>query len=125
MPLVGRKNAKGEALKRSFGPWMMSVFKPLARLKFLRATPLDLFGYAKERRIERKLLSDYQILLDEIAERLMPENHALAVALAAIPEKIRGFGHVKLRSLEEAKAEERHLMEQFRAEARTMKIAAE
>ena len=125
LPLLGRKNAKGEPVKRSFGPWMMSVFKQLARLKFLRATPLDVFSYAKERRIERKLLSDYQILLDEISERLTPENHALAVALAAIPEKIRGFGHVKLRNLEEAKAEERHLIEQFRADARTMKLAAE
>ncbi len=56
-PLLGRKNAKGEAIKTSFGPWMMPVFKGLARLKFLRGTPLDVFGYAKERRLERKLIA--------------------------------------------------------------------
>ena len=53
-PLLGRKNAKGEAIKASFGPWMMGVFQGLARLKFLRATPFDVFGYTGERRLERK-----------------------------------------------------------------------
>ncbi|MEJ0095588.1 MAG: indolepyruvate ferredoxin oxidoreductase family protein [Methylocella sp.] len=124
-PLLGRKNAKGEAIKTSFGPWVMPVFKALARLRFLRGTPLDVFGYAKERRLERKLITDYEALLGEILDNLSPGNHALAVALAAIPEKIRGFGHVKLRSLEAAKAEEQALLEQFRHDGRPIKLAAE
>jgi indolepyruvate ferredoxin oxidoreductase len=124
-PLLGRRNGKGEALKTSFGPRLVYVFKALARLKFLRATPFDIFGLTKERRVERKLIVDYQILLDEIVERLSPDNHALAVALAAIPEKIRGFGHVKLRSLEAAKAEEQTLLLQFHHEARPLDLAAE
>ena len=124
-PILGRKNGKGEAIKSSFGPWLLSGFKALAWLKFLRATPFDVFGLTKERRLERKLIADYQIMLDDIVERLSPDNHTLAVALAAVPEKIRGFGHVKLRSLERAKAEEQILLLKFRHEARPLKLAAE
>jgi indolepyruvate ferredoxin oxidoreductase len=124
-PLFGRRNAKGEAIKASFGPWMMGVFKVLARLKFLRETPFDVFGYTTERRLERKLIVDYEVLLDEIAARLTPDNHAVSVALAALPEKVRGFGHVKLRAYEQAKAESVVLLDQLRAEPRPLKLAAE
>jgi len=124
-PFLRRKNDKGEALKASFGPWMMRVFRLLAPLKVLRETPFDVFGYTKERYLERKLIVDYEDLLNEIADRLMPENHALAVALAGLPEKVRGFGHVKLRAFEEATAEGQLLLDQFRAETRSMKLAAE
>ena len=72
----------------------------------MRGTPLDLFGWSSERRLERQLRADYEKLLDEIAAELTAENYESAVALAALPEKIRGFGHVKLRSVEAAKAEE-------------------
>ena len=58
---------------------------------------LDIFGRTDERRTERQLIADYEALLDEIVDRLTPGNHALCVALASIPEKIRGFGHVKER----------------------------
>ncbi len=124
-PFLRRKNEKGEALKASFGPWMMRVFSLLAPLKVLRETPFDIFGYTKERHLERKLIVDYETLLDEIAARLTPDNHALAVALAGLPEKVRGFGHVKLRAFEDAKVEGALLLDQFRAETRPMKIAAE
>ncbi len=85
----------GEPRKISFGPWMMSAFKLLARFKFLRGTPFDIFGYSDERKTERRLVADYEALLGEIVDRLTPDNHAIAVGLAAIPEKIRGFGPVK------------------------------
>ena len=83
----------------SFGPWMMSAFKLLARFKFLRGTPFDIFGYSHERRTERSWSRDYEAMLDEVLGKLTPDNHPLAVGLAAIPEKIRGFGHVKARHL--------------------------
>ena len=67
-----------------------------------------------ERRTERKLVADYETMLDEIMAKLTPDNHAVAVGLAAIPEKIRGFGHVKARHLVAAKADEAALLEQFR-----------
>ncbi len=115
-PLLARPDpATGEPRKISFGPWMMSAFKLLAGLKFLRGTPFDIFGYSDERTTERKLIADYEAMLDEILAKLTPANHPLAVGLAAIPEKIRGFGPVKARHLVAAKADETALLEQFRA----------
>ena len=76
---------------------------------------LDPFGYTVERKTERKLVGDYEAMLDEVLAALSPENHHLAVGLANIPEKIRGFGHVKARHLTAAKAEEAALLEQLRA----------
>ena len=124
-PFLGRKNAQGEAVKSSFGPWIMPVFRLLAALKGLRGTLFDVFGYTKERRIERRLITDYEILIEEILAHLSPDNHAIAVALASIPEKIRGYGHVKAKHLKAAKAEEQDLLEQFRAGPAPVKLAAE
>jgi indolepyruvate ferredoxin oxidoreductase len=80
----------------------------------LRGSAFDIFGYTQERRTERQLIGDYERLIDEIVERLSPDNHALAVQLAAIPEEIRGFGHVKLRNLSAAQLKQEKLLEQFR-----------
>src|SRR5262245_16603142 len=113
-PLLARRDpATGEPRKMSFGPWMLTVFRILAKLKFLRGTAFDLFGYSKERRTERRLIADYEYLLGEICDFLTPGNHRFAVGLAAIPEKIRGYGPVKERHLTAAKAEEAALREQF------------
>jgi indolepyruvate ferredoxin oxidoreductase len=125
-PLIARPDGRtGAPEKMSFGPWMMSVFRLLAKLKGLRGTALDPFGYTQERRTERALIADYEALLAEIVERLTPENHHLAVGLAAIPEKIRGFGHIKARSLQAAKADEAALLAQFRSGAPALLKAAE
>ena len=123
--LARRDKTTGLPRKMSFGPWMMPLFRLLAKLKFLRGTAFDPFGYTAERRAERRLLEDYRTLLREIAGNLTPQNHPLAVALASIPEKIRGFGHVKQRHLAAAKAEEAMLLEQFRAGTSALLKAAE
>ena len=115
-PLLARRDPNtGLPRKMSFGPWMLSAFRLLAKLKGLRGTALDVFGYTQERRTERRLIGEYEVLLAEIGERLTAGNHALCVALAAIPEKIRGFGHVKERHLTAAKAEEAALLAKLRA----------
>jgi indolepyruvate ferredoxin oxidoreductase len=125
-PLFARKNkVTGEPQKMAFGPWMLSAFRVLSKFRFLRGTPFDIFGYTAERKTERQLIVDYETLLGEILDKLTPANHATAVALAAIPEKIRGFGHVKLRHLAAAKAEEKMLREQFRAGGAPVLKAAE
>jgi indolepyruvate ferredoxin oxidoreductase len=125
-PLLARRDkATGEPRKMRFGPWMMGAFRMLAHLKFLRGTTFDPFGHTAERRTERRLVRDYEALLDELIARLAPDNHHLAVGLAAIPEKIRGFGHVKLRHIKAAKADEAALLEQFRAGPAPLLKAAE
>ncbi|SFK38457.1 indolepyruvate ferredoxin oxidoreductase family protein [Methylocapsa palsarum] len=123
-PFLARKGSNGEPLKISFGSWMAPVFKILASLKVLRGTPLDVFSYTKERRAERKLIDHYEILLDQILDNLRPENAGVAQAIASIPEKIRGYGHIKARHIHDAKAEEIALLAQFHAAA-PVKLAAE
>jgi len=125
-PLFARRDPQtGEPKKMSFGPWMLKVFAALAKFKFLRGTMFDPFGYTAERKMERRLVADYEILLEEIVEQLTPNNHRMAVGLAMIPEKIRGFGPVKQRHLAAAKAEEAALREQFKAGAAPFLKAAE
>ena len=115
-PLLARPDPKtGVPRKITFGPWMLASFKLLMRFKFLRGTILDPFGYSAERRLERKLIADYEATLTELLAGLDADNHHLAVGIAAIPEKIRGFGHVKRRHLAAAKADEATLLDQFRS----------
>ncbi len=125
-PLLARKDkVTGEPLKTRFGPRMMKVFALLARFKGLRGTPLDPFGWSAERRTERALIKQYGVVVEEISAALTPENHAYAVALASVPEKIRGYGHVKARHLAAAKAEEADLLARFRAPPERPAQAAE
>jgi indolepyruvate ferredoxin oxidoreductase len=115
-PLLAKVDpVTGQPRKMTFGPWMLQVMGVLAKLKGLRGTPFDVFGYTHERRTERRLIADYIALVDEVTGKLSAGNLPLAVALAAIPEKIRGFGHVKERHLVQAKAEEADLLARFRA----------
>ncbi|HEX8166108.1 MAG TPA: indolepyruvate ferredoxin oxidoreductase family protein [Beijerinckiaceae bacterium] len=125
-PLLARRDkATGLPRKMSFGPWMLTAFRMLAKLKGLRGTPFDVFGYTHERKLERRLVRDYEALLEEIVQSLSPQNHATAVGLANIPKKIRGFGHIKARNLEAAKKEEADLLTRFRSPEATLPIAAE
>jgi indolepyruvate ferredoxin oxidoreductase len=96
----------------------------LAKLKGLRGTPFDIFGYSEERRVERSLIGDYEALVAELIAGLTPANHAIAIALAKLPERIRGYGHIKEANLKTAKAEEARLLAQFRAPPQSA-IAAE
>ena len=115
-PLMNKPDAKtGEPKKSSYGPWMMSAFRVLAKMKGLRGTAFDVFGKTAERRVERQLITDYEALIEELLPRLAAHNHTLAVELASIPEQIRGYGHVKERHLKAAKAKEAELVAAFRA----------
>jgi indolepyruvate ferredoxin oxidoreductase len=125
-PLLARPDkVTGEPKKMTVGPWIFPLFRLLAKFKFLRGTVLDPFGYSKERTTERALVREYETMLEEVLARLNGENHHIAVGLAAIPEKIRGFGHVKMRHLKAAKADEAALLDQLRAGVAPLLKAAE
>jgi indolepyruvate ferredoxin oxidoreductase len=125
-PLFARKDpATGLPRKMKFGPWMLKAFNVLAKFKGLRGTVFDLFGYSKERKIERGLIKQYEAWLDEIKSTLNVDNHALAVAISAIPEKIRGYGHVKERHLKAANEEREALLAQYRTSPKGLPLAAE
>ncbi|HWL30031.1 MAG TPA: indolepyruvate ferredoxin oxidoreductase family protein, partial [Burkholderiaceae bacterium] len=122
-PLLSKRNDKGELVKRQYGPWMMSAFKVLARLKGLRGTPLDLFGRTEERRQERELIREYFALLDEFALTLTEDRLAVAMELANLPDDIRGFGHVKERNMKAAQARRATLLENYRNPASLKSVA--
>ncbi|MBN9003420.1 MAG: 2-oxoacid:acceptor oxidoreductase family protein, partial [Rhizobiales bacterium] len=97
-PLFARRDpVTGHPRKMRFGPWVVPVFKLLAKLKFLRGSWADPFGYTAERQSERRTIGQYETLLrTRIIPELTATNHALAVEIAALPLTIRGFGHVKV-----------------------------
>ncbi|WP_309604236.1 indolepyruvate ferredoxin oxidoreductase family protein, partial [Phenylobacterium sp.] len=109
-PLIARKGPDGKPKKMAFGGWMLDMAFPLmARMKGLRGGPLDLFGYTDERRMERGLLADYEAAIAKIVSGLTPERLPTATQIAAIPQKIRGYGHIKDASVGPAKAEAKAL----------------
>jgi indolepyruvate ferredoxin oxidoreductase len=114
-PILGRTGPDGLPRKSSFGPWMMKGFGVLASLKGLRGTPLDVFGYTAERRMEKRLLADFEADLDLIEARLSVGTIEAAVALASVPMLIRGYGHVKAANAEKAGAERARLVERLNA----------
>jgi indolepyruvate ferredoxin oxidoreductase len=104
-PGIAQKDRRsGELKKREFGSWMLPVLRVLARLRFLRGTPLDPFGHTAERRTERDLIQKYEQAVALILEKTTPSHYETAVRLASVPELIRGYGHVKQASLQQAEA---------------------
>lgn len=114
-PLVSRPDPiTGRVTKRTFGPWIFPAMGLLARLKALRGTAFDPFGYTAERRTERNLIGDYETIVEELMAGLEAGNHGLAVAIARVPATIRGYGHIKARNIEKARTEWADLMATWR-----------
>ncbi|NYT86382.1 indolepyruvate ferredoxin oxidoreductase family protein [Pollutimonas harenae] len=122
-PLLAKKNERGELIKQQYGPWVMSVFKLLARMKGLRGTALDIFGKTHERRQERKLIDDYFQFVDELLNSLTDQNLAAAIELARLPEDIRGFGHIKESNMKQAEARRLQLLDAYRQTGDLNKVA--
>jgi len=113
-PGLARKNAKGELIKRPFGPWVRSLFRVLAALKCIRGTAFDPFGYSAERKTERALIAEYRACIEELLATLSDRNLETALEIARLPEGIRGYGHVKARHLQEVREQWAQLMTKWR-----------
>jgi indolepyruvate ferredoxin oxidoreductase len=122
-PLLAKKDAEGRLLKREFGPWVFTAFRLLARLRFLRGGALDVFGYTDERRMERRLVDDYERTVAGLLDALDGGNVGLAAEIAAIPEQIRGYGHVKEAHLHKAKQREAELLAEWNNPLRIVQAA--
>jgi indolepyruvate ferredoxin oxidoreductase len=85
----------GRARKWILGPWVFRGLALLARLKFLRGTPFDPFGWTAHRRRERELIREYEQTLEALLAGLSQQTHPIAVEIASLPERIRGFDLVK------------------------------
>ncbi len=112
-PLLARRGADGRPRKIRLGAWLMPALRMLAPVRRIRGRWFDPFGHTAERRIERQLARDYEALIDEVLASLSADNHALAVAIAKVPENIRGYGHVKLANLATAKGRWRELLDRY------------
>ena len=118
-PMIAPKDkVTGLPRKMAFGGWMLPVMRLLARLRFLRGTPFDPFGWSEERKTERQLVADYETVVAELLDGLNDDNHGLAVSIASVPDQIRGFGHIKLASVKAARACEADLLESWRSKPR-------
>jgi len=113
--LSGSSRDGGRPHKRRFGQWILRVFRVLARLRGLRGTPFDPFGYSADRRLERQLIRAYEARIDELLGKVSAENHSLALAIASIPDGIRGYGHVKRAHVEAAREKEAELLQALSA----------
>jgi indolepyruvate ferredoxin oxidoreductase len=115
-PLLAQRDPEtGHLIKRQFGPWVGRLFQLLSKMKGLRGTPLDIFGYTAERRMERALIDHYEEQMTMVAQRLTAANHAAAVELAGVAAQVRGFGHVKEANVAKARALESRSLERFHA----------
>ncbi|QUE77237.1 indolepyruvate ferredoxin oxidoreductase family protein [Stutzerimonas stutzeri] len=114
-PVLSKAEPGTEPAKKSFGPWMLKCFKLLAKLKFMRNTWVDPFGYTHERKVERHWLQSYEELLDELLTAVTADNLSLAVKLAELPDAVRGYGPVKERYLSHAESRKSQLLTQLRS----------
>ena len=122
-PLFAKHDAQGHLIKQHYGPWMMKVFGVLAKMKSLRGSMFDVFGYTAERRTERALVVEYKQTIQQLLPLLNTGNLASAVAVASVPEDIRGYGHVKERHLLAAKNKQAALLAEFNTVAAPKKAA--
>ncbi|MEH6466026.1 MAG: indolepyruvate ferredoxin oxidoreductase family protein [Porticoccus sp.] len=112
--LAKRDTVTGHLKKREFGGWVLPLFRQLAKLKFLRGSAFDVFGYSSERKMEQQLLVEYEQTLADVLDGLNEHNYQTAVEVVSLPEKIRGFGHVKEHNRKMAKEREVQLMAAFK-----------
>jgi indolepyruvate ferredoxin oxidoreductase len=108
-PIFAKRDKSGRLMKKEYGGWMMSAFKLLSRLKFLRGTSFDPFGRTEERKMERQLVEDYFGMIDQRVANLKPAQIPLLAKLARLPEMIRGYGHIKDDNIAKAAAEKARL----------------
>ena len=124
-PLLARRDDEGHLIKKAYGASMMKAFGWLSRLRFLRNSAFDLFGYTKERKMERQLLVEYNEVIEEIVKNLNSGNYDAAVLLAAYPREIRGFGHIREAAIVKAGHNRRELRAAFLNQNSDMLAAAE
>ncbi len=122
-PLLAKKNAQGQLVKKEYGSWVFTAFRVMAKLRGLRGTPLDVFGYTAERRGERALIGEYEKTVSGLFDKLDAGNVDLAADIASIPEHIRGYGHVKEAHLHKAKAREAELLREWDNPLRVVQAA--
>jgi indolepyruvate ferredoxin oxidoreductase len=117
--------ATGRPKKYEFGAWILPFLRLLAKLKRLRGTKLDPFGYGADRRLERALLGDYERQLDRIVAELDEQRFDTALDLARLPSEIRGYGPIKRQAAERAAVTRQRLLDQWAAPPQQQQLPTE
>jgi indolepyruvate ferredoxin oxidoreductase len=81
----------------------MPVFRMLAKLRVLRGTAFDVFGYGADRRMERELIAAYEKDVATVLCLLSPVTLDTAIEMLSLPGRIRGYGPVKEKAVQAAK----------------------
>lgn len=114
-PLLARKDkVTGKPRKMEFGSWLFPMFSLLSKFKFLRGKAIDPFGWTAERKMERRLIEEYEATIKELLSSLNDDNHALALEIASLPEEIRGYGYIKEENVEKTREKLQNLLECWR-----------
>ncbi len=124
-PILPGKTADGRPKKRKFGPWVLNLFKVLQKGKALRGTPLDLFGYSAERRMERALIAEFERDVAVVMPLVTPATQDLILALFELPMQIRGFGPVKQQNVQTVAKRREELLAAIRSGGAVQAAAAE
>ncbi|MFY0645764.1 indolepyruvate ferredoxin oxidoreductase family protein [Sulfitobacter geojensis] len=124
-PLLSKPGPNGRPMKREFGPWLETPLRVMARMKGLRGTPLDVFGYTAERKMERALIKQYERDMAEVLGQLTEQTRDAIVALAELPKQIKGFGPVKQAAETKAAKRREELLSVIRAGGPSLARAAE
>ena len=103
--LGGAVDARGRPRKREFGGWMSAVFRFLAKLKRVRGTPFDVFGYSEERKMERALIVEFEDTVDVLLENLDADNIVDSINIVRLFLDIRGYGPVKEEAVAKVRGE--------------------
>ena len=124
-PMLSKIGPNGRPMKREFGPWLERPLRMMAKLKGLRGTPLDLFGYTAERKMERALIKQFEADMRDVLPKLDENTRDAIVALAALPLQIRGFGPVKEANEAQAAKRREELLSVIRSGGAPLAKAAE
>jgi indolepyruvate ferredoxin oxidoreductase len=112
-PLLARRDRQGHLVKQAYGPWVAGAMRWLAKARVLRGTPFDPLGYMAERRAERQAIDDFQTLMRRVLGALDAQRLDPALALARLPQTVRGYGHVKHQQAEAAALRQQALWAEF------------
>jgi indolepyruvate ferredoxin oxidoreductase len=119
-PMLSKVDGNGQPVKRRMPSAMKYAFQFLAPLKFLRGTSFDLFALSTDRKLDRKILADFEQDIKTVLEHVSHQNCETAIELLNLPEQIRGYGHVRRRHVNDLCQRRQRLRQQIKGETVTV-----
>ncbi|TDR72497.1 indolepyruvate ferredoxin oxidoreductase family protein [Paludibacterium purpuratum] len=113
----------GKATKKTLGPWALKAMRLLASLRFVRGTILDPFGWQADRQLERRMIAEFESMIDQLTQKLSADNLPQAIELVNLVQGIRGFGHIKAANYQRTRLAIEPLLAQFRTAKAQRQVA--